>query len=162
MAFVPSYSAVDDQTFEINGLDSPDERIARIAIGWDDETMVVYSAVVTLCRIPWEPEDHYELQFDIVEATATETIWHNDGLHTQRFLKEDARLLAIDCLCAATRALATKYKPSAITMVTVTPYLPKKALAKYTHLCNALRDCGYEGGRGNSYNGSEIWMFVAK
>jgi len=158
MAFRLFYDLNGNDQVEMNGLDSLDERIARIAIGYDDASGAVYSAVTALCVVPWEPASHMELQFGIVECVNEDEEWHNDGLQTKRFLSGKDREFAFGLLCIATKNLVEKVMPDHITMMTVTPNLPNKALAKYDKLCHVVRALGYEGGRGDPYSGTNIWM----
>lgn len=157
-----SYDSSGTETIEMNGLDSPEEKMARIAIGHDDDSGAVYSAVVALCRIPWMPAGNMELQFDIVECVDGIENWHNDGLHTKRFLSGKNREYAFGLLCLATDSLVRRVLPDAITMVTVTTRLPQKALGKYEKLCDVVRAIGYEGGQADQYAGSRIWMLKKK
>ena len=160
MAFV---LALEDLESEIEAafLSNPDESIARICIGHDDETGNVYSVFVALVKSTTVP-GRSEIFFNVIEACAhddeAEDDWLSDGSQTLRFLKGDHRKVVLSCICMAVQRLVDRSRPEVVYMMTVTPNLPEKALRKYDIICSAMRDVGYETGRDSPYHGSAIWL----
>lgn len=150
--------------FQVDVLRNNREFIARLMIGADEETGVVFSAVVVLTSQPNLSAGQMELMFGIVEAAldGSTSTWINDGAQTRAFLKGESRKRVLDSICIMAQAVAEAAQPSVISFVTAVPDLPGKALTKYGHICKALRGAGYRGGKGDSYHGSEIWMLTRR
>ncbi|MBL3571881.1 hypothetical protein BV509_18535 [Rhodovulum sulfidophilum] len=159
MAFVPAITSRDEVASYIN-LRNDTEFLARICIGHDDETNAIYSAFVSLCRQSGHTE-RYEIRFDVIETSACEDEpdnWCNDGLQTKRFLAADHRKTTLNCICTVLQEMVEASEAQELFMMTVTPHLPEKALAKYELICCALRAIGFHAGRDAPYHGTQIWI----
>lgn len=154
----------DPRGIRVDGLTSAREHLARVLIGHDDETGAIYSVLGSLTPNVIKPGNHWQFEFGIIESTpefdAPQYI--NDGAQTQRFLTGANRTTVRDIVCLVAVALAEAVKPDTITFMTVVDHLPAKALTKYSHICKALREVGYSGGRGNEFHGNHIWMMIRR
>ena len=158
MAFQLFRETLDGNQIEINMLSEENETIARVCIGHDDVTGAVYSALSSLQKSLSKP-GYSELMFNIVEALPDQPpTFYNDGNSTKRFLVGEHRTAALSCICISARVVVELVQPSLVCMMTVTPYLPNKALSKYGHVCKALKGVGYRGARVDPYLGSQMWI----
>lgn len=160
MAFVQTIHDPEDD-LEIIFLFHENEILARMHIGFDDETDATYSILVALTQSAISTEVH-EIHFNVIEAFFEDgkelENWCKDGLHTRRFLPADYRQIVRSCICTCVQALLERRQPEIVAMYTVTPNLPEKALQKYEEVCKAGRACGYEAGRDSPYLGTNMWL----
>ena len=153
----------DDEPFEIRLLENELEIIATVPFGHDGDADVRYSVHVALIRLePFEGDCKTELMFSIVSATPERTDYIDSGLATKAFLSGRGREVALDVLCQVIGNVVTRRQPDAIVMTTCEANLPSKALVKYMHVAEAVRSSGYAGGKGDTFEGQHIWMFVKR
>ena len=159
MAFVLDIDGATEQ-LSASLFEAEDDQVVSIRLGHDDETHDIYTVVVALVPSAVSPPGHQELHFDIVEYVASEAHEHvcNDGQQTKRFLHGEHRKTTLSCICSVSRELVRRAQPELVSMVTVETYLPEPALRKYLVICDAIREVGYNGGRVDSYLGSEMWI----
>ncbi|MFC0812557.1 hypothetical protein ACFHYO_10600 [Paracoccus panacisoli] len=153
---------ISQETVDIQVLENDMETLARLQIGLDEEEGIIYSTVVALTLVPGQPDNHKELIFGIIEAGPDGETWINDGEETKSFLTGPDRSSVLGYICLMAVHVAKAAQPDVISMSTARTFLPAKALSKYGHICKALRDAGYHGGKGDSYHGAEIWMLELK
>lgn len=161
MAFVRSVKNFEEHGIDATILENDEEILASVCLGYDDETHTTFHALVALPRYLPRPNGR-ELQFELIETVTEdgEELLYTlkDGLQSKRFLQGDDREFALSCICSLAKLLVDNSKPDTIVMMTVTPNLPKKALAKYRRICDSLRDVGYDGRRDSPFHGTEIWI----
>lgn len=159
MAFVPAITADDDMAPFIT-LENEAEILARVCFGEDDETGAIYSLFVALSAQIGQL-NRYEISFDVIESLPDEgDNWCNDGLQTKRFLIGEHRNTALSCICAVLQEVVLRSGAEELFMMTVTPNLPDKALAKYERVCDAMRAIGFRAGRDSPYHGTQIWIMA--
>lgn len=161
LAFVDTIS--DEEPFEVQGFTHKDEssHIARVQLGFLDNTNEVVSALVALIPAPGQPASFLELQFYIVlanpETRAVDEI--NDGRQTKRiFATQASRRKVLDVVCALACNLVSLVKPETVNYVSACNDLPPKALHKYDILCEALMGVGYRGGEVDRFRGNHMWI----
>lgn len=148
---------------ELNVLLNPDESLARIPIGFDDETQDVYGVLVALVPMPGMGPVHRELMFFLYRAKVDgdgEIEQWNDGLETKSFLNDADRALVLAAICVAAKTLVEETKPHTISMTTVKVDLPARALIKYETVCDAIVTLSYEYGQVDPYLGTRQWLMT--
>ncbi|SEJ48148.1 hypothetical protein SAMN05421762_1364 [Pseudooceanicola nitratireducens] len=156
-----SIDIFDDEPYEIRIHKNSLEILATVPIGHNPVNGNLYSAHVALIRLePYEGTNKAELLFEIVETSGDNKNFFDNGLETQRFLSGADRTTVLEVICAVITSIVAERRPDVIVMTTSQPNLPAKALTKYRKVSQAIRLAGYDGGKGNSFDGQSIWMFV--
>lgn len=140
------------------------EFIARVAVGYEDDTGCVYSTFVAFSPlIGYADVPGFECTFTIIEAQTDSSheriFW--DGEATKALLgstEDRARIFQV--VLASIGILIDEAQPGLVHMVTHASNLPKKALRKYDDACSVFVSKGYDGRPGNPWNGHHIWMMV--
>ena len=135
--------------------------VCQVQIGDDDETGHIYSILVSLAPAIASPPQHMELVFFVVRADPEtgEVEDLSDGRHTKSFLdNKKLRSGILELICSVGCELLNVAKPEVVNYITVDTDLPKKALKKYTTLCNALQTVGYTGKEVDVYLGNHMWV----
>ena len=135
--------------------------VCQVQIGDDDETGHIYSILVSLAPAIASPPQHMELVFFVVrtnpETGEVEDL--SDGRQTKPFLdNKNLRNGILGLICSVSCELLNVAKPEVVNYMTVDTNLPKKALKKYTTLCNALQTVGYTGKEVDVYLGNHMWV----
>ncbi|WP_155976121.1 hypothetical protein [Novispirillum itersonii] len=137
------------------------EFIVRIPVAVDEETKAVLSVFVCLSPEPGFAPDGYELVFNLVESGGDDDDrYFSDGRETRRLISDPVqRAMILRVICEAVSMVLSKAQPRRITMMTMQPNLPDKALTKYDCLAMVMTSKGYIGGRCDPYQGLRIWIF---
>lgn len=160
MTLFERYFEIDDGYSVLphrNGL----ELIHRVPFGKLNDPAAEVSVVIHISMNPPfdGPERCMELKFSIL-VNLDGTLRHiDDGRETKAFLAEAERELALRVICIETIKMLSILSPDSLVMSTMTSDLPEKALRKYDVISRAIRAAGYQGGRGDRFNGDQIWMF---
>ncbi|HRK42251.1 MAG TPA: hypothetical protein PLH11_04345 [Gemmobacter sp.] len=159
MAF-KNYFGVED-SYPVLKWETPSELIHRIPFGQDEVSRREVSILVHLMtNPPFEgPVSYLELLFSVLVEENGEFTHIDDGLRTKELLDAGNRQLALRVICMETNSMVKHRNPDVLTMSTLTPGLPEKALHKYEVVSRAICAAGYRGGRGNSFKEDQIWMF---
>ncbi|TPM27176.1 hypothetical protein [Mesorhizobium sp. B2-3-5] len=162
MAFVFVYD--ENEPLEIIELNGNGEHIARVAIGYDDETDHTYSVVVALSPLPGHGGLHdFELVFSIVETYVDSDHSHSfwDGTDTKPFLADaHQRTLTAAIIVTLVSRLIDVVAPDVVTMTTYTSHLPAQALQKFHQIALVFAQKGYNAGEADPWNGQRIWMMT--
>ena len=138
------------------------EFIYRAAIGYDDQTQCVFSALVIFAPLPgFGDGTGYELVFRIVEAPADGSAPrdYHDGLETKRFISEpDDRRDIIDVVTFMICGHIDAVRPAAVEMMTHTENLPVSALRKFHQIAAEFGKRGYKAGPADPWHGRWVWM----
>lgn len=149
-----------DQPLHVNRLSNDHEHLARVHIGTDDETGCIYSILVAIKEVVWEPT-HSEIMFFVVrypaDGSRPEEIM--DGAETQSFLHGNDRRRCRDLICRLVAMLLEDVTSDVLVMNTVRTHLPEKALAKYHAIQHIMLQAGFVGGEVDPYHGARMWMF---
>lgn len=137
------------------------ELLHRVPFGEDPTTGQIVSILVHMTTNPPfdGPENCMELMFSVLVDTAGELTNIDDGIQTKDLIGDDQRNLALRVICLETIEILKIAKPDVVTMATIVQRLPEKALRKYDVIGAAVCAAGYRGGRGNSFEHDNIWMF---
>lgn len=137
------------------------ELLHRIPFGRDDSQGNEVSILVhIMTNPPFDgPQNCVELMFSVLVESEGVLTHIDDGGLTKGLLDEGNRQLALRVICMETINMLKELRPDVVTMSTLTLGLPEKALRKYEVVSGAIRAAGYRGGRGNSFNQDQIWMF---
>jgi hypothetical protein len=152
---------LDDET-RVTALHGNGEFIYRAAIGFDDETDIVYSAVVIFAPLAgYGDGTGYELAFRVVASAldgAHISDFH-DGLATKPFLStKDDREAVCGLIHYLVAAHIDDQRPPAVEMMTHTENLPHAALLKFHRIAALFGDKGYAAGPADPWHGRWVWM----
>ena len=138
------------------------EYIYRAAIGYDDETQHVYSALVIFAPLPgYGDGTGYELVFRIVAAPSdgSDVRDYHDGLATKRFIAEPQhRHDILDVVKFIICGHIDVLKPAAVEMMTHSENLPNSALRKFHEIAAEFGARGYHAGPADPWHGRWVWM----
>lgn len=152
---------LDTPHFDINSIGKADEHVATIDIGFDQNLGTTFKILLALAPIAALPPDHRELFFSLIESNPHEVVRnYRNGLETKNFLTGDERVSVLDAVACGASYLVKKANPSVLVFNTLETNLPQKALAKYHRICAEVCKAGYQGGKVDSYHGSEQWHLV--
>lgn len=137
------------------------ELIHRVPLLRIEEAGTEVSVIVHfLTNPPFDaPPKCMELMFSVLVDDGEKLTHLDDGRETKPFLDFRNRDIALRVICLETIRMLGVLEPDAVTMATMTPNLPEKALRKYDAISAAVGAAGYRGGRGDSFGGDQIWMF---
>ena len=137
------------------------ELIHRIPFGRASDLECEVSVLIHISTNPPfdGPEKCMELKFSILVDLQGKLNHIDDGHETKKLLQDADRELVLRVICMETINMLQMLKPDTLVMSTMTSDLPEKALRKYEVISAAIRDAGYRGGRGDRFNGDQIWMF---
>jgi hypothetical protein len=151
-----------DYETPITGLHGNGEFIYRSAIGYDDETDYVYSALVIFAPLPgYGDGTGYELVFRIVESSPDGSHIHDyhDGLSTKPFLSQPTdRASVYDLVRHMICTHVDEERPAAVEMMTHTENLPNAALRKFHEIAAEFVNRGYIAGPADPWHGRWVWM----
>lgn len=158
MTFICTLDPNDD--LDIDVIESNEEYVVRLAIGFDSESQKTYSLAVALSPLPG---GSMELTFSVLIFCQNSGEWHDiwDGLATSAiFSSKDERNLIRAALMACVTLLIDHVRPHTVNFVTHTAALPNKALVKFFEVQQIFIDKGYAGGRADSYHGRYVWIMT--
>ncbi len=135
--------------------------VAQVPVGYDDQTLCRYSIFVAFVMVPGYGNDTKELtycltEYDAASDTITD-IW-DSAVVRAKIPNSNHRSAILSAVCQAIEALIDEASPNVVTMVTYTPHLPEKALAKYQRVQEIFAARGYKVGKSDVWHGSHTWM----
>lgn len=151
-----------EESTDIVQLAGTSEYVYRAAIGYDDETQHVYSALVIFTPHPaYGDGSCCELVFRVIESNHDGSYLGEfpDGLNTRRIIVEPAqRAGVLDLVCYMVECHIDAVLPPAVEMVTYAENLPEKALEKFQRIASIFSGKGYRAGPADPWHGRWIWM----
>jgi hypothetical protein len=151
-----------DEETPISALHGNGEYIYRAAVGYDDETDYVYSALVIFAPLAgFGDGTGYELVFRIVEASldGSHIADYHDGLSTKAVISERSHRNDIVQLCKhLVGSHIDDLSPPAVEMMTHTENLPDTALRKFHEIAAVFGNKGYIAGPADPWHGRWVWM----
>lgn len=162
MTFVFDLPHDDSMSIAATWRTNPDEREARVPIGHDPDLNLQYNLIVSLYTLNEAEfgEGAAEITFEIVAIGEGDPIYFMDGSETKAFLRvqrQRDQVLSLTAFLA--QQLLEHRKPQSVHMSTKSRHTPDKALRKYASLTKAILELGYVGGRADTFDGIDIWMF---
>jgi hypothetical protein len=156
MTFIPADILSEDISYI---KEYEDTHTASSPIGYHSQTGVYYVAVASFTPLIGGSSGEYELIFTIntVNEEAGQIQVHYCGTETA-FIPKAYRAQALSQIISLAMHLTGLVSPELIVMTQHTGNVPSKALRKYEAICRALSLSGYDGRKGNKYNGLNIWM----
>ncbi|WP_146173366.1 hypothetical protein [Sphingomonas faeni] len=143
-----------------------EEFLARVPVGFDDDTGAVYSVFAALSPlIGYADVPGYECVFSIIEASHDEAHMRDcwDGLETEPLIPDsEHRGHILNLICMVVGRLVDAAQPGIVSMTTHSPNLPEKALLKFNQICTVFHEKGYTVWLSDSYHGRYVWMMERK
>lgn len=151
----------DDESIDLAYLTNGNEGVVTVQVGYDDVTDDTYSLLVALSPPAGAASGEFELVFSVIQYDHEEECSYqlSDGLETRYHIpSKEHRAACLWAVCESVRALIDQHSPQIVSMMTMKPDLPEKALRKYYAVANVFSEAGFTVGQPDSYHGRRIWL----